>query len=210
MSVTACKVTKEREDAHQFKEEYEALNEKEKDGKAYRKLAIDKDNPFVYVTPDELVEKIKNKETFYVYFGSAYCPWCRSVIEKAIAVMKEKNIQQVYYIDIWDGDHKEILRDVYTLNDLNEKVLVQEGTKAYQEFLKSFDKVLGDYTLKNKEGETVSLSEKRIFAPNFIYVKNGKGIRLTDGLSDKQSSSSDPLTQEILEDEEKLFQDFFK
>ena len=34
MSVTACKVTKEREDAHQFKEEYEALNEKEKDGKA--------------------------------------------------------------------------------------------------------------------------------------------------------------------------------
>ena len=57
---------------------------------------------------------------------------------------------------------------------------------------------------------TVSLSEKRIFAPNFIYVKNGEGIRLTDGLSDKQSSSSDPLTQEILEDEEKLFQDFFK
>ena len=51
--------------------------------------------------------------------------------------------------------------------------------------------------------------EKRIYAPNYIYVSEGKAIRMTTGISDKQTDSREELTDEILDDEEKLFSEFF-
>ena len=212
LGITGCgKETFVSEDALRFKEEYEGLNgTQNSSGKEHRTLFIDAQNPFVYATPKEIIDKIENKETFYVYFGSAYCPWCRSVIEEAIKVAKEKGVSTIYYVDIWDGDHKEILRDTYKLNDKDKKELVSEGTEEYKTLLKYFDSVLGDYTLTNSKGKTVKVGEKRIFAPNFIYVEEGSAKRITEGTSDKQTSSMMELTDEILEDEEELFNTFFE
>lgn len=198
-------------DSMKFKEEYEKINgEKNSSGKEHRTLSIPENNPFVYTTAEEIVEKIENKETFYVYFGSSYCPWCRSVMEKFIEVAKKNNIDKVYYVDIWDGDHIEILRDTYELNDDGKPELVKEGGKGYKELLKYFDNVLSDYNLTDEAGKKVSVGEKRIFAPNFIYVKDGKAKKLIEGISEKQKDAREELTDKILEDEEKQFNDFFK
>lgn len=197
-------------DAVKFKEEYEELNNKENaNNKKHRSVTIASDNPFIYATGDEIVKKIENKESFYVYFGSAYCPWCRSVIEKAIEVSKDKKIETIYYVDIWDGDHVEILRDTYQLNDDGEVELVTEGAKSYSKLLKYLDNVLGDYTLTNVEGESVEVGEKRIFAPNFIYIEKGKAVKLIEGISSKQKDARSKFTTAILEDEEEQFEDFF-
>ena len=66
-TLTACgKEESKNVDAIMFKEEYESLNGKtNSNDKAYRNISIDADNPFVYITAEELVEKINNKETFY-------------------------------------------------------------------------------------------------------------------------------------------------
>ncbi len=199
-----------REQPDQFVLEYEGMNhQKNASGKEYRTVSISREHPFVYIEPEELVKKIENKETFYVYFGSKLCPWCRSVIEKAIEVAKKNNIKEIYYIDIWDENGKEILRDQYVLNeDELEKTI--EGTKEYQIFLKSFDTVLKSYTFTKEDGTIVDTKEKRIFAPYFIYVQDGKAVRATSGTSTLQTDSRMELTKEILEDEEKLFQDFFQ
>lgn len=199
------------ENTNRFKEEYESLNGvQNSSGKEHRTLSIDEENPFVYATPKEIIEKIEDKETFYVYFGSAYCPWCRSVIETSIEVAKEKGISTIYYVDIWDGDHKEILRDTYKLNDKNKVELVSEGTEEYKTLLNYFDSVLGDYTLTDSKGKTIKVGEKRIFAPNFIYVEEGSAKRITEGTSEKQTQSRMELTDEILEDEKELFNTFFQ
>ena len=55
----------------------------------------------------------------------------------------------------------------------------------------------------------VKVGEKRIYAPNFIYVNNGKAVKMTEGISDKQKDAFEELSDEILEDEEKLFNEFF-
>lgn len=72
-ALTACtknNATK-NDDAIKFKEEYEALNRKtNSSGRTHRSISIDEDNPFVYITAEELLKKINNEETFYVYFGS--------------------------------------------------------------------------------------------------------------------------------------------
>ncbi len=212
LSVTGCRTNKTENDSDslKFKEEYEALNgETNSSGKVHRTISISEDNPFVYATGEEIVEKIEDNETFYVYFGSSYCPWCRSVIEKAIEVAKENNIDTIYYVDIWDGDHVEILRDTYELNDNGEPEVVFEGGKGYKDLLTYFDNVLSDYTLTDADGNKISVGEKRIFAPNFIYVEKGKSIKLTSAISKNQSDAREELSNEILKDEEEQFTEFF-
>lgn len=200
-----------RNDGLKFKEDYESMNGKEnKMGKIHRTVNINEKNPYVYITPKNLVEKIENKETFYVYFGSTLCPWCRSVIEKSIEVAKEKGISKIYYIDIWDNEGNEILRDKYTLNENGTLELTVKGTSEYRKLLAYFDSVLSNYNLKDSNGNNVSTNEKRIYAPNFIYVENGEAKNLVEGISDKQNDSREELTEEMLKDEENIFNSFFK
>ena len=140
--VTGCSAN--NKDALKFKEEYEKINGDKtsySDNK-YRTLKIDKNNPYVYSSAKEILEKINNKETFYVYFGSSYCPWCRSVIEKSIESAQKNNIKKIYYVDIWNGFHNEILRDTYKLNDKNEAEKEKDGTKEDIESAKTLVKKL--------------------------------------------------------------------
>lgn len=194
-------------ESEKFKKDYESLNGKSSSYGEYRTLNID-ENPFVFSNSDEIIKMIENNESFYVYFGDKACPWCRSVIEKAITVSKKYSVSKIYYINIWDDNHNEILRDKYELKD-GVPVKVSDGDKNYQKLLEYFNDYLKDYTLTDEENNIINVGEKRIFAPTFIYVENGKAIRETTGISEKLSSPFDELTEEILKDEEKLFNDFF-
>lgn len=205
-ALTAC-----NNDASKFKRDYESLNGKvNASGKEHRTISIDKKNPFVYSTDKEIVEMIEDKETFYVYFGSTSCPWCRSVIEAFIKVANEKNVPKVYYVDIWDSEGNEIVRDKYKVNDEGNIELVVEGSEAYKKLLVYFDSVLSDYNLTNSSGDKVSTGEKRIYAPNFIYVENGEAKDLVEGISANQLDSREPITYGLLKDEEDIFENFFK
>ena len=204
-------ISKSINDGMEFKLDYESINGKENShGKINRKVSINKNNKFVKITPKELVKKINNKETFYVYFGSKLCPWCRSVIEKADEISRKNKIDKVYYIDIWDNEGNEIFRDKYELNEENELKLVYKGTKEYKKIVKVLNNLLEDYTLSDSEGNKIEVGEKRIYAPNFVYIKKGKAVRLVTGISDKQQDSREKLTKEILKDETNIFNKFFK
>lgn len=210
VGIIGCTKKDNNESAKLFKEEYESLNgEVSKSGKKYRKISIDEDNPYEKITAEEIVKKINNKETFYLYVGDSMCPWCRSVLEKSIEVAKDNDIDKIYYVEIWDDEGTEILRDKYSLED-GKITKVSDGTKAYKELLKKFDKVLSDYTLTDEDGEKVEVGEKRIYAPNFFYIENGKVVKMIEGISEKQTDPLQKLTDEILEDEEEQFEDLFE
>jgi len=207
-TITACT----NKDALNFKNDYESLNGVvNKNGKEHRTVTIDKNNPFVEITAKELIEKIEANENFYVYFGSTLCPWCRSSIEKAVEVANNNGIEKVYYVDIWDEEGNEVLRDKYTLDDNGNAVKIVDATEEYVTLLDYLDEVLPDYTYAaNKNGgDKLNVNEKRIYIPLFVYMANGKPIRSTSGLSELQTGSRDELTTEILAEEEKLFDDFF-
>lgn len=206
--LTACA----SKDAIDFKKDYESLNGVvNKNGKEHRTITIPKNNPIVISNAKEIIEKIVAGEEFYVYFGSSLCPWCRSSIEKAIEVANNNGIDKVYYVDIWDKEGNEILRDKYTLDDNGNAIKVVEATDEYVTLLTYLDEVLPEYTYAaNKNGgDQLNVDEKRIYIPLFVYIANGKPIRSTSGLSELQESSRDELTTEILADEEQQFDDFF-
>ena len=208
LSVYDMKV-KNINDPLKFKEEYEGFNGEKNDYFEYRNLSITEKNPIIYSSAEEIVQKIENNETFIVYFGDPECPWCRSVIEQAINSANENGISKIYYVRIWNGFHNEILRDVYEL-DKESPVLKVKGTVSYYKLLKYFDKLLQDYTLTNKDNKTIQVNEKRIFAPSFIYVKDGNPLQLVDGISKKQESYNSTLTEEILSEEKEIFDKFYQ
>lgn len=209
ISIAGCDKKEVNEDALEFKEEYESYNGKTNEYFDYRTLSIDEDNPIVYATDAEIVKKIENKESFIVFFGDPECPWCRSVIEQAIKTAKDNNIDKIYYVRFWNGFHKEVIRDVYELDSKNKPVLKEKASDAYPKLLEYLDNVLEDYTLKDKDGKTVEVGEKRIFLPNIVAIENGKARELIEGISEKQEGFNDELTDEILKDEAKIFNDFF-
>lgn len=207
--LSGCSVKQDKK-AIEFKEEYESMNGiVNSKGKEHRSVFIDLHNSFEKVDASDIVEMIENEETFYVYFGDKLCPWCRSVIEKAVEISNKNKIEKIYYVAIWDDDGNEVLRDKYALEEgqLNK---ISDGTEEYYKLLEYFDDVLSEYNLTDDEGNKVEVGEKRIFAPNFIYVKDGKAVRLTEGISELQKDSREELTSEILKDEKKLFEAFFK
>lgn len=206
--LTSC--SKNETDNIKFKKEYEKLNTIEMiEGENYRNLDISKDNPFVYTTAEDIVNKIESKETFYVYFGSSKCPWCRSVIETFISVSNQNKIDKVYYVDIWDNNHNEILRDKYELDSNNKPKEVSKGTESYYKLLDYFNDYLDDYTLSTTKGKIINVGEKRIFAPSFVYIENGETKDLVTGISKKQISYNSELSTDILTEEENTFKEFF-
>ena len=196
--------------ANEFKKEYEALNGKTNaSGKVHRTITIDKNNPFEKVTAEEIVKKFENKETFYVYFGDELCPWCRSVIEKFIENANKNKIEKVYYVKIWDSEGTEVVRDKYQIDENGDLKEVVPASETYKKLLEYFDNVLSDYNIKDKDGNDVYCNEKRIYAPNFMYVENGVTIKKVDGISQYQTDSRGDLTKEILEEEDRIFEEFF-
>ena len=208
-SITGCNKNEDDKAAIAFKEEYESLNGKTNArGVEHRTVNIPEDNPYEKISAKELLEKIENKETFYVYFGDRLCPWCRSVIEKSIEVANKNNIEKIYYVKIWDDEGNEVLRDKYELVD-GKLTKTLEGTEEYTKLLVILKDVLSDYNLTDSKGKKVSTGEKRIYAPNFVYIEKGTVLNLVEGISDKQTESREELTEEILSDETKIFEDFF-
>ena len=127
---------KPKETALAFKEEYEKVNGTTMKGDIkYRTLDINKKNPYVKVSIDDIAAKIKNGESFYLYVGDHLCPWCRSGIEKMIEVANREKIETIYYVDFWDDDHNEILRELYDVEVKGKKTsfkMTKEATEGYK------------------------------------------------------------------------------
>ena len=210
--VTGCGTKKkDNKKALEFKKEYEKLNGKTaRYGKPHRTLNIPKDNPMIKITPAEVLEKIEKGETFYLYVGDSLCPWCRSVIETAIKVAKDNDVKEIYYIDFWDDENNEILRDVYEYKD-GQVVKTVEETEEYKKMLDLCPEYLGlrNYTIKDDKGNEIEVNTKRFFGPTFLSVKDGEFEKYTDGRSIKQDSPIEKLSDEVLEDMENIFNSFF-
>ncbi|MBQ5475903.1 MAG: hypothetical protein IIT65_14800, partial [Lachnospiraceae bacterium] len=120
-----------RQAALDFKNEYESINGKVIKGDLkQRDLSIPEDNPYIKTDIKTIVEKIKNKETFYLYVGDSLCPWCRSGLDMMIQVAKEQGVKDIYYIDFWDDNHKEILRDLYEVDTTGKKAKFKKTQDA--------------------------------------------------------------------------------
>ena len=193
ISLVVVGCSKEKTDAMKFKEEYESVNNvvNEHTKKKNRELSISKDNPFIYATAEEIVEKINKKETFIVYFGFAECPWCRSVLGELIHAAEDRNVETIYYVDVLN------IRDTREIAEDGTITTTKEGSEGYMKLIELLGDVLADYSLTNENEETISAGEKRIYAPNLVAVSQGKALQLETGISDELKDPYSKLTKKI-------------
>ena len=196
----------------EFKKEYEDVNGKTiRENIKYRTLNIDEDNPYIKTTIEEIEKKINNKESFYLYVGDSLCPWCRSGLEKMIEVAKNENIKEIYYIDFWDDNHNEILRDLYEVSIQNGKATftkTQDAKPGYNTLLNAVSSFVQDYTI-TKDGVEYNVGVKRIYGGDHFYFDKGICKTYVSLRSDKLANANDPLTEEVLNDQESKFTMFF-
>lgn len=192
LTITGC-FNKENDDAKKFKDEYESINNKVNNdtNKKNRELNISKDNPFVYATADEIVNKINKKESFVVYFGFKDCPWCRSILEELISSAKDNNIETIYYVDVKN------IRDELEVLENGEIVTTKEGDKAYLKLIDKLASVLESYSLTDKDGNSVDSHEKRIYAPNVVSISKGEALQMETGISDDLKDPYGKLTDKM-------------
>ncbi len=154
---------------------------------------------------------INNKESFYLYVGDSLCPWCRSGLEKMIEVAKNNGIKKIYYIDFWDENHVEILRDLYEVNVENGKATfnkTQDAKPAYETLLNAVSDFVQDYTI-TKDGVEYNVGVKRVYGGDHFFFVNGICKEYVSLRSDKLAKANDTLTEEVLKDQETKFNAFF-
>lgn len=148
-----------------FKEDFEKENYNTK-----IKVNIPSDNPISYITEEELVKKIENKEDIIVLFGYSKSIETRSIIENLINIAKTSNIKTIYYLDILE------IRDEKTYQD-NEIKTIKNGTEEYNKLLELLKDNLDDYVVNNQN------VGKRIYSGTILKISN-KNISLIRGISD--------------------------
>lgn len=197
-----------------FKEEYEKVNGTTMKGDIkYRTLDINKKNPYVKVSIDDIAAKIKNGESFYLYVGDHLCPWCRSGIEKMIEVAKREKVDTIYYVDFWDDDHNEILRELYDVEIKGKKVTftqTQEATEGYKVLYDAVkDMGLKDYTVTKDGKEYTVPNTKKVYGGDHFYFNKGKCERYVTLRVPSLKSAVDELTDEVKKEQDETYTKLF-
>jgi len=83
-------------DAKRFQQEYSSQNGKFDDHfRIMRTLEIDQENPMIYSSFEDILHRLDNRESFYVYFGFSRCPWCRAFVVPMLTAAKDCDISQI-------------------------------------------------------------------------------------------------------------------
>ena len=195
----------EKTDAVRFKEEYEELNGSRNDsGKVIRVVSIPEENPIIYATAEDIVKMMDNGLSFYVYFGFAKCPWCRSMIEQMFKAAEAHGVKQIYYVDVLD------IRDTKEVSEDGEVVTSKDGDEYYMQLIDRIGNVLSDYTLTDADGNEVSANEKRIYAPNIVVFENGEATQLTEGTADGLEDPYSELSEDMIKNSYEKLECVFK
>jgi len=159
-------------DSISFKNEYEKLNS----NSDYVDVNIKSDNPFVYISDSDLVEKIENKEDLIVLFGYNKSNDTRFILDSMIDACNKLKIDKVYYLDILD------IRNELEVNENGEVITKKEGSKAYTKLLELLEGHIEEYIVNGRNVGT------RIYAPNILMIKNKN---INDILNPKSYLESD-------------------
>lgn len=178
------------EDEITFKDEYEKLNGIEiYENYILKTINIDSDNNIKYVTDSEILNKLTNG-TNIIYFGWSDCNWCRSVIPTLIDVVKENNIDKLYYYNF------KSIRTAYE-NDSD-----KEKAKIYEEIIK----IVGKDIISVFDEESLKNGEKKILAPTVIAIKDGRYVGLHTKSVESHINATDELTEAQIKELKNIYQ----
>ncbi|MBR3661606.1 MAG: hypothetical protein IKN63_06910 [Bacilli bacterium] len=161
--IIGCRTT----DSIMFKGEYESLN----NNLEYTKVSIPSENPFIYITDEELAKKLEEKQDMVVLMGYSKSNDTRNILSNLIKASNNLDIDTIYYLDILN------IRDEKNINENGEIITTKEGSDFYKKILELLNDYLDEYIVN---GEIVGT---RIYAPSILVVKNKEIKGIVNGKS---------------------------
>ena len=173
--------TNATEDEIKFRREHEELNGVVNDNNnTFSTMNLPKRNGISYATEEDVIDLLQ-QGTGIIYFGFATCPWCRAALPEFFEVSSEFNQIDLLYLDI------RYIRDLREL--VNDEIVIREqGSRGYREILS----ILGDKASIYRGLNDDNI--RRIYAPTFIFVRNGQIVGIHEGTVDSQDDPWTPLT----------------
>lgn len=105
--------------------------------------------------------------TGIIYFGFPECPWCQAAVKMFYEVASKKNVEKIYYLNI--------------------KEMREKNTEDYQKIVS----LTSDYLFEDEN------NQKRIFVPDFYFVKDGKILYHNNDMSTNSGDVDKYLTDEV-------------
>ena len=139
-----------------FKEDFEKENYNTK-----IKVNIPSDNPMTYITEEDLIKKIENKEDIIVLFGYSKSIETRSMIENLITIAKNSNIKTIYYLDILEIRDEKIYQD-------NEIKTTKNGTEDYNKLI---DIIIKKFSYLKEDESLICIGHGSNNCVNSIYER---------------------------------------
>lgn len=134
-----------------------------KENKFALEYNISLDHPFVYMKAPEAVTFLQEGSGI-IMFGFSACPWCQEMVSIIYDVAKEKNINEIYYLDIKD--------------------IREQNTEEYQQIVN----LLKDYLYDDIDGN------KRLYVPDIYFLVNGIVVGHNNDLSVLSGNVEEYLT----------------
>lgn len=125
--------------------------------------SVNKDNPFEYISIEEVLEIFKGGSGI-VFFGNSDCEWCLETAKILNQAVVYKNIDKVYY---------------YNPKDIREK-----DSSEYKELIK----LLGDNLEKNEQGEAYLYLPDVYFVKNGKIIGHNNDTATMSGTVDEALS----------------------
>lgn len=151
-------------DGINFKTEYEKFNGEK------LVLEIEKENPFKYLTEDNVLEVISSSSI--IYFGYPDSNLCRGMVDILLELAKDEKIDNIYYMNVLDN------RASYEIID-DELKEVKEGTSVYYKIIKYLGSNLDNLVVEENE-QIYETLEKGINAPALLFIKDGNIVSYYD------------------------------
>ncbi|NLA33922.1 MAG: hypothetical protein GX861_03585 [Tenericutes bacterium] len=126
---------------------------------------LDFNHPYKYITPEEAIDFLQEGSGI-IMFGFSSCPWCQSMVNILYEVAKDKNINEIYYLDI--------------------KKIREQNTEEYQQIVN----ILNDYLYEDKD------NNKRIYVPDIYFLNEGKILGHDNDLSILSGNVEEYITKE--------------
>lgn len=101
---------------------------------------------FTLIRPDEIIEKNRNGDSFFLYVGRSTCPFCEIFVPKLKRASEDTDLE-VFYLDVDNEEQK------------NLKVVLENYEIKYVPFLMYFENSKNESYLKLNEEEEIEVKE---------------------------------------------------
>lgn len=122
--------------------------------------SISKDNPFEYVTIDQVLDILENKSGI-IFFGNSDCEWCVASVKILNQALTYKNVDKVYYY--------------------NPKNIREKNTEKYKKLIE----LLGDNLEKDENGEAYLYLPDVYFVKNGKIIGHNNDTATMSGTVDE-------------------------